>query len=76
MSKTEAAYTILQESKRPMKLAEIVSAALERKMIITNGKTPNSTLGADLLLENRRREKRGAKPRFKKVGPGTWTINT
>jgi len=43
-------------------------------MIETKGKTPESTLAVDLLLENRRKAKQGIKPRFIKVGPGTWGL--
>jgi hypothetical protein len=59
-----------------MKLAEIVSIARDRNMIKTIGKTPESTLGSDLLMENRRKERRGEAARFRKVSLGTWEINT
>ncbi|MBP7846458.1 MAG: winged helix-turn-helix domain-containing protein, partial [Candidatus Pacebacteria bacterium] len=53
-SKTEAAYKILKESKKPLHVADIIKIALDKKLIKTKGKTPESTLAVDLLLENRR----------------------
>lgn len=74
LSKTEAAYSILQKKKRPLHVREILEIALSNKMIKTGGKTPESTLAVDMLLENRRKESRGLKPRFKKVAPATWGL--
>lgn len=73
-SKTEAAHLILKSRKKPLHVSEIVKVALDKKMIKTRGKTPESTLAVDLLLENRRKERQGAKPRFEKVGPGIWGL--
>ena len=71
-SKTEAAYLILKSSKKPLHVSEIIKIALGKKMIKTKGKTPESTLAVDLLLENRRREKQGIKPRFEKGRMVLW----
>lgn len=73
-SKTEAAYLILKSSKKPLHIGEIIKIALVKKMIKTSGKTPQSTLAVDLLLENRRRANQGVKQRFIKVGSGTWGL--
>lgn len=73
-SKTEAAYKILKEAKKPLHVAEIVKIAIAKKMIRTKGKTPESTLAVDLLLENRRKTEQGIKLRFVKVGSGTWGL--
>lgn len=73
-SKTEAAYKILKDTKKPLHVAEIVKIALAKKMIETKGKTPESTLAVDLLLENRRKTEQGIKLRFVKVGSGTWGL--
>ena len=73
-SKTEAAYKILKETKKPLHVAEIVKIAIAKKMIRTKGKTPESTLAVDLLLENRRKTEQGIKLRFVKVGSGTWGL--
>lgn len=73
-SKTKAAYLILKSHGKPLHIREIIKIALNKKMIKTHGKTPESTLAVDLLLENRRRKERGTKLRFKKVGPGVWGL--
>lgn len=73
-SKTEAAYKILKNAKKPLHVEEIIKIAISKKMIETKGKTPESTLAVDLLLENRRKDKQGVKPRFIKVEPGTWGL--
>ncbi len=73
-SKTEAAYRILKKYKKPLHVMEIIRIALEKNMISTKGKTPESTLAADLLLENRRKEKQKKKPRFYKARPATWGL--
>jgi hypothetical protein len=43
-------------------------------MIKTNGKTPLSTLGADLINERKRRIKSGTDQRFVRTAPGTWGL--
>jgi DNA-directed RNA polymerase delta subunit len=73
-SKTEAAYKILKDTKKPLHVQEIIKIALAKKMIKTKGKTPESTLAVDLLLENRRKTKQGLKHRFLKVGSGVWGL--
>jgi len=74
-SKTQAAYLILKSRKKPLHVSDIIKVAREKKMIKTKGKTPQATLAADLLFENRRKEKQGVKPRFVKVGPATWGLS-
>ena len=73
-SKTEATYKILKAAKKPLHVEKIIEIAILKKMIATKGKTPESTLAVDLLLENRRKAKQGIRPRFIKVGPGTWGL--
>ena len=73
-SKTEATYKILKAVKKPLHVKKIIEIAILKKMITTKGKTPESTLAVDLLLENRRKAKQGIKPRFIKVGSGTWGL--
>ena len=57
-----------------MHIKEIVEIALAKKMIKTEGLTPESTLSADLYSENKRRKRQGKNVRFVKVGPGTWAL--
>ena len=73
-TKTEAAYLILNEYKKPLHIKEIVKIALKRKMITTIGKTPWATLGADLYTENKRRTKRGKELRFSHLDAGIWGL--
>jgi hypothetical protein len=75
LSKTAAAYVILKAAKKPMHVDKIIQLALEKKLISTKGKTPESTMSVDMLLENRRRKERGAPLRFVKVGPATWGLS-
>ncbi len=73
-SKTEAAYLILKEYKKPLPAKEIIRIALEKKMIQTEGKTPWSTLGADLYSENKRKVRRNEALRFLHIGEGIWGL--
>lgn len=74
LSKTEAAYKILKEKRKPLHVSEIVKIAIERKLISTGGKTPDSTLSVDIYLENKRRRSRKIELRFEKVGPATFGL--
>jgi hypothetical protein len=73
-SKTDAAYLILKEFKKPLHVADIIKIALSKKLIKTIGKTPESTLAVDLLLENRRRTKKGTALRFVRISSRTWGL--
>ena len=65
MSKVDAAFLILTESKKgEMSCKEIIEEALKRNIIATNGKTPEQTLRVDIKNEISRREKRQAQQRF------------
>ena len=74
LSKTEAAYKILKEKKKPLHIKEIVEMAMEKNLIHTKGKTPAATLRTDIYLENKKRSKTGRKLRFFKVKPGIWGL--
>jgi len=47
----EAAYQILREAKRPLKPSEIAKIAVQRKLVETQGKTPEATMGARLYTD-------------------------
>ena len=64
MSKVNAAFIILQESKREMSCKEIIKIALEKELIETKGKTPEQTLRVDINKEIERRNKRNKPQRF------------
>ena len=74
MSKTEAAYAILQRRGRPMTAREIVGIAVAEGMIETKGKTPHQTLHVDLYLENKRRESTNRPKRFERQERGYWGL--
>lgn len=73
-SKVEAAFKILKEKRRPMTAKEIVDIAIRRGLIKTKGKTPDSTLRVDILLENRRRHKQNRERRFIAEGKSTFSL--
>jgi restriction system protein len=64
---TEAAYTILKAEGKPLTSQEITKRALEQKLIISQGKTPERTMWSSMFLENKRRLKRNQLPRFKQL---------
>lgn len=72
MSFADAAEQIL--SRRPngesMHVREITKIALREGLIRTNGLTPEATMHAQIITECQRREKRGEKPRFERLGGG------
>ncbi|MBR6301345.1 winged helix-turn-helix domain-containing protein [bacterium] len=75
LSKTEAAFIILSEAKKPMSCKDIIAEALNRKMIKTRGKTPESTLRVDIMKEIGRYTNRGLKPRFRLHRKGIVELN-
>lgn len=64
MSKTEAAFLILKETKRKMTYKELIDISIKRNLIQTNGKTPEATLRVDILKENQRKQLKGVPLRF------------
>jgi restriction system protein len=63
---------VLQEfgDKNPLHYREITKKALEHGWLLTNGKTPEATMYAQILTEIRRQQKRGENPRFVQHGRG------
>lgn len=72
LSFTDAAEKVLAEfgSKRPMHYRTITAKALELGWLVTEGKTPEATMYAQILMEIKRYQKRGERPRFVKHGKG------
>lgn len=73
---TDAAEKVLQEyaNKKPMHYKNIIKKALEKKWIITEGLTPETTLTAVTGSENRRKIARGEEPRFYICGGGYYGL--
>lgn len=71
-SYTECAVLILREqaNRKPMHYREITKEAMKKGILHTNGLTPEATLYAQVLMENRRRESRAEQPRFICLGKG------
>ena len=65
--------------KKPMHYKRITEKALEEGWLVTSGKTPENTLYAQVFTDIKRREERGAQPRFVRgdgpglVGLAQWT---
>jgi restriction system protein len=72
LSFTDAAEKVLTEfgSKRPMYYRDITAKALELGWLLTEGKTPEATMYAQILMEIKRYQKRGEQPRFVMHGKG------
>ncbi len=68
----DAAEKVLDQfgDKKPMHYRDITSKALELGWIVTEGKTPEATMYAQVLTEIRRSQKRGKQPRFVQHGRG------
>ncbi|MCX6759005.1 MAG: winged helix-turn-helix domain-containing protein [Candidatus Nealsonbacteria bacterium] len=74
LSKTEAAYKILKDYKKPLHVKDIIEIAIKKGLIITKGKTPEATLRVDMSLENKRRKKQKKEIRFYPLGEGVWGL--
>lgn len=74
---TDAAEKVLEEfgEKRPMHYREITEKALEKGWLITEGKTPEATMYAQILAEIQRFQRRGEQPRFVKHGKGYFGLS-
>jgi hypothetical protein len=73
LSQMAAAEKVLAGAKEPMNCKAIVEAMAKKKLWSSPaGKTPEATLYAALLRHIR---DNGAEARFKKAGPGLFTIN-
>lgn len=74
MSFTDAAELVLRREGRPISAREITGIALAEGLIITEGKTPASTMGANFHLEGVRKAKQGKKGRFVRFEKGKWGL--
>lgn len=68
----DVALQILEEAGRPLHIKDITSIAMERGWLKTAGKTPEATMGAQLITDV---NKFGEKSRFVKTGPATFARN-
>ena len=74
MSFTDAAEFVFRREGRPMSAREVSEIALAEGPIVTKGKTPASTMGANFHLEGVRKAKRGTRGRFVRFKKGKWGL--
>lgn len=68
----DIAYQILQEEGKPLHSSEITKIALSKGWLKTAGKTPESTMNAQLVVDI---NKLGERSRFIKTAPSTFANN-
>lgn len=66
----EAAVKILEEVDEPLSPKEIAVKALASGLLVTEGKTPEASMGAQLYVD----VSRNPKSKFKKVGKGRFSL--
>ncbi len=76
MSFADAAEETLrrQGEPRPLHYRIITEKAIELGLLMTHGKTPASTMSAQILRDMERCEKQGIPPRFFRQGPGIFGL--
>ena len=69
---TDCAQKVLETfgGKKPMHYKEITEKALQKGWLVTDGKTPEATMYAQVITEIKRQQKRGERPRFVQHGRG------
>jgi len=69
---TDSAEKVLEKfgNKRPMHYRAITNKALEMGWLLTEGKTPEASMYAQILTEIKRYNRRGEQPRFVQHGKG------
>jgi hypothetical protein len=69
MNTVDAAYKVLQEAGKPLHYAEIARRAVESKLWLTSGKTPENAINRDI---NQEIMHRGKLARFVRLGDGMY----
>jgi len=69
----EAAKQILAEQKKPLHYREITRLALEQGILETDGKTPESSMSSQLIMDIKHK---GKFSEFIKVSSSTYSLNT
>lgn len=72
LSFTDCTQKVLEEfgGTKPMHYKAITEKALEKRWLVTGGKTPDATMYAQVITEIKRQQKRGERPRFVQHGRG------
>ena len=76
LSKTNAAYEILNTFGKAMTYEELITYAINNEMIITTGKTPAATLRVDIYNEINRRKKSKKRQRFIVIDSNSVKLNS
>ena len=74
MTFVEAAYTILKSARIPLTVEEIVKRAMQKRLISPLHEKPSRTLRSCILIENRRKSKRGEQVRFRHYNENLWGL--
>lgn len=69
----ESAIKVLQEAKKPLHYKEITRIALEKGLLETDGKTPESTMNSQIVTDIKVHKE---KSDFIKTGEATYTLNS
>ena len=77
LSFTECAQKVLERfaNNQPMHYRDITKKALEKKWLVTEGKTPENSMYAQIISEIQRRKKKGEIPRFVRHGKGMVSLS-
>lgn len=69
---TDCARKVLEDfgGKKPLHYKEITEKALAKGWLVTEGKTPEATMYAQVITEIKRQQKRGVRPSFVQHGRG------
>jgi len=65
------AYQVIQEAGKPLHVNEITKIALKKGWLKTAGKTPEATMGAQIIVDI---NKKGEKSQFIKTAPSTYYL--
>jgi restriction system protein len=71
MTVMEAVYTILHDAGEPLHYIEITKRIIERKLWKPEGKTPDNTVNAQLVVDI---NKKGEQSKFRRYGPGIYGL--
>ncbi|MCI0578977.1 MAG: restriction endonuclease [Chloroflexi bacterium] len=69
MNFLDAAYQVLQQAQEPLHFTEIARRALAQQLIITEGRTPDATMGSRLYVDTKKEDSR-----FQRVGKGYFAL--
>ena len=69
----EAARVVLEKAGEPLSSKDIAQRALEQSLIVTEGQTPDASIGAQLAVDISRK---GAESAFMRTAPGVFALRS